>query len=80
MTTTTIPKPQLRNLLQTRITKAIYGAVACSILGGLAWKYMVMEPRKKKYAEFYKTYDPVKRLKLMCDRGLLQACGPNTEN
>ncbi|OXU18513.1 hypothetical protein TSAR_008562 [Trichomalopsis sarcophagae] len=72
----TITKPQLRRLLESRIKSAIIGACLFSVATGVAWKFGVSEPRKRQYAEFYKTYDADAKLKIMCEAGLMESCGP----
>ncbi|KAL7296324.1 hypothetical protein TKK_0010338 [Trichogramma kaykai] len=72
-----IPKPQLKRLLEAKIKASLVGAVAVTALSGVLWYSLVMAPRKKAYADFYKTYDAEKQLKIMCDAGLMQSCGPN---
>ncbi|XP_031780483.1 cytochrome c oxidase subunit 6C [Nasonia vitripennis] len=72
----TIAKPQLRRLLESKIKTAITGACIVSIVTGVAWKFGVSDPRKRQYAEFYKTYDPEAKLKIMCEAGLMESCGP----
>ena len=50
----TIPKPQLRGLLHSKLKTALIGAVGTSILTGILWKVLVMDPRKQAYVDFYK--------------------------
>ena len=57
MSSTTIQKlqkPQMRGLLRSQLKAHLSVAVIGSIASALAWKYLVAEPRKKAYAEFYK--------------------------
>lgn len=49
-----LAKPQLRGHVRGFIQRHLAIAIVVSIGGALAWKYGVAEPRKRKYAEFYK--------------------------
>ena len=49
-----LAKPQLRGLLETQIKKHLIIAVTLGIACGAAYKFLVAEPRKRRYAEFYK--------------------------
>lgn len=50
--------------------KTLFVSITGAILSGLAWKYGVSEPRKKRYADFYKTYDPLKDEERMIAAGV----------
>lgn len=47
-------KPQLRGILHTQIKKNIVGAITLSIICGAAYKFLVADVRKRRYAEFYR--------------------------
>lgn len=49
-----LKKPQLRGLLHSQIKKNLIVAIGLSVVFGVAYKFAVSEPRKQKYAEFYK--------------------------
>ena len=49
-----LAKPELRGHAQRFIRRHLISAVTLSFVGALAWKYLVAEPRKTRYAEFYK--------------------------
>lgn len=49
-----VARPQLRGLLKTHIQRTLAGAVIFSCISTVAWKYAVQEPRKARYAEFYR--------------------------
>ncbi|CAL1294833.1 unnamed protein product [Larinioides sclopetarius] len=49
-----LPKPQMRGLFRSYLKKHLAIATVLSLAGSLAWKVFVMDPRKKRYAEFYK--------------------------
>lgn len=66
-----LPKPQLRGLLRSYLKKHLTIAVVLSVAAGYAWKALVADPRKKAYAEFYKTYDPDEHYEAMKKAGVL---------
>lgn len=49
-----LKKPQLRGLLHSQIKRTLIIAIGLSIVAGVAQKFLVSEPRKRQYAEFYK--------------------------
>lgn len=49
-----LQKPQLRGLLHSQIKKTLIIAIGMSLVCGAAYKFLVSEPRKQKYANFYK--------------------------
>ncbi|XP_054153586.1 cytochrome c oxidase subunit 6C-like [Oppia nitens] len=55
-----LAKPQLRGYAQRYVRRHLIGAITLSMVGAIAWKYLVAEPRKRRYAEFYSTYDVAK--------------------
>ncbi|KYN23014.1 PREDICTED: cytochrome c oxidase subunit 6C [Trachymyrmex cornetzi] len=73
---TPIAKPQLRGLLTSQIKKNLIAMMIASISAGLAYKILVADKRKRRYAEFYKTYDAEKQLKIMNEAGLMQSYMP----
>ncbi|KAG8224004.1 hypothetical protein J437_LFUL001081, partial [Ladona fulva] len=70
---TKLSKPQMRGLLNSQITRNLVGALVCSIGAGLAFKFLVGEPRKKRYIEFYKNYDAEKDFERMRKAGVFQS-------
>ncbi|GFY74663.1 cytochrome c oxidase subunit 6C [Trichonephila inaurata madagascariensis] len=66
-----LAKPQLRGLFRSYLQKHLTIAIVSGIAGSIAWKFLVMDPRKKAYAEFYKTYDPDAEYKRMKEAGVL---------
>lgn len=50
----TVKKPQLRGLLHSQIKKNLIVAIGLCIVAGVAHRFAVVEPRRNKYAEFYK--------------------------
>ncbi|XP_011863876.1 PREDICTED: cytochrome c oxidase subunit 6C [Vollenhovia emeryi] len=71
-----LEKPQLRNLHVTQITKSITKALVLGFVSAVMFKVFVADRRKQKYADFYKTYDAEKQLKIMNDAGLMQSFVP----
>uniref|UniRef100_A0A2R5LF95 Putative cytochrome c oxidase subunit vic n=1 Tax=Ornithodoros turicata TaxID=34597 RepID=A0A2R5LF95_9ACAR len=66
-------KPQLHGLLRSYLRKHIALACVCGVVGAVAWKLLVAEPRKRSYAEFYKTYDAAADNERMTKLGLFQS-------
>ncbi|RXG68041.1 cytochrome c oxidase subunit 6C-1 [Armadillidium vulgare] len=69
-----LAKPKMRGLLATQITKNITVACILGVVSAVAWKFGIMEPRKKRYADFYKTYDADADFERMRKLGLFQSC------
>ncbi|CAG2178453.1 unnamed protein product [Oppiella nova] len=65
-----IPKPVLRGHAQRYVRRHLFAAIGLSFAGAIAWKYLVAEPRKRRYAEFYKNYDVEKEEKRLISLGL----------
>ncbi|XP_011296712.1 cytochrome c oxidase subunit 6C-like [Fopius arisanus] len=68
-----LPKPQLRGFLAKRIKFHLIGATCTSLGAGLLFKIFYVDRRKKRNAEFHKTYDPEKHFKVMQENGLLES-------
>ncbi|XP_043488034.1 cytochrome c oxidase subunit 6C-like [Polistes fuscatus] len=73
----TLPKPNLRNLLLRKMKIAFIGMAVSSTITTLAYKVFIGDARKKKYEDFYRTYDPEASLKRMCESGYMHSCGDN---
>ncbi|XP_011166781.1 cytochrome c oxidase subunit 6C [Solenopsis invicta] len=69
----TIEKPQLRGLHTTSIRRNIIGVLIISFATAYSYKILVTDKRKQRYANFYKTYDAEKQLKIMNEAGLMQS-------
>ena len=52
--------PVLRNMLQRQLYIDIGIGITLGLIGGFAWKFGYADPKRAKYAEFYKNYDPEK--------------------
>lgn len=72
-----LEKPQLRYLLAGQVKFHLFGMIAFVSSCGLMYKALVKDPRKKKYEEFYKTYDMEASFKKMCKSGYMVSCGPD---
>ncbi|CAF0776625.1 unnamed protein product [Brachionus calyciflorus] len=69
----------LRRPLQQDLKKHVTIAFALSAVAAVAWKVLVADPRKKKYQEFYKTYDEERQFKRMVEAGVFDSVKPNAE-
>nr|CAD7592678.1 unnamed protein product [Timema genevievae] len=72
-----LPKPQLKGLLAASIKFHLPIAIFVSIASGIAFKFLVCEPRKQRYAEFYKNYDIDKEFERMKQAGVFQSVRPD---
>ncbi|XP_004926148.1 cytochrome c oxidase subunit 6C [Bombyx mori] len=70
----TASKPQMRGLLNAVIKRNIIVALALSGVAGFTFKQLIGNERKRKYAEFYRTYDAEKEFEEMRKKGLFQSC------
>uniref|UniRef100_T1IR91 Uncharacterized protein n=1 Tax=Strigamia maritima TaxID=126957 RepID=T1IR91_STRMM len=68
-------KPQLRGLLRSYMKK--HGIIGATLSGisVVLYKFGISDPRKKKYADFYKDYDPDAEFERMSALGLMQSTG-----
>ncbi|GAB1601622.1 hypothetical protein Ahia01_000440600, partial [Argonauta hians] len=69
---TKIAKPNLRNLLTSKLPLELGIGFAISLAAALTWRYTVQLPRKARYAEFYKTYDAEADFQRMKQAGVFQ--------
>lgn len=78
-TSAKLAKPAMRNLLTSRLkVEAIIG-FGLTVISGVAWKYGIQEPRKAKYAEFYKTYDAEEDFERMRKNNVFQCVNAEGE-
>merc|ERR1712168_686148 len=49
--------PALRGLLQKDVPKMLGQAIGLGFAGAFAWKFLVADPNKRLYRDFYKGYD-----------------------
>ncbi|KFM05950.1 Cytochrome c oxidase subunit 6C, partial [Aptenodytes forsteri] len=52
-------------LLARRMKFHLFGAFFLSVGCAALYKFVIADPRKQAYAEFYKNYDPVKDFEAM---------------
>ncbi|XP_011694199.1 PREDICTED: cytochrome c oxidase subunit 6C [Wasmannia auropunctata] len=71
-----IEKPQMRNLLKAQIKRNLIGMMITSITVAWTAKVLFADKKKQRYADFYKTYDAEKQLKIMNEAGLMQSYLP----
>ncbi len=57
--------PVLRNLLQRQLYKDLGTGLTLGLVCGFAWKFGYADPKRAKFAEFYKNYDAEKVAKEM---------------
>ncbi|KAJ6639548.1 Cytochrome c oxidase subunit 6C [Pseudolycoriella hygida] len=69
----TAGRPVLKGLNNAQIRKNITVAIVLSITSMFAYKFLVNEPKKRDYAEFYKTYDAEAAFERMRKAGLFQS-------
>ncbi|KAM9410712.1 cytochrome c oxidase subunit 6C [Pholidichthys leucotaenia] len=74
-----VPKPMMRGLLAKRLRFHLPIAFTVAIAASLAYKFMVAEPRKRAYADFYKNYDAVKEFNAMREAGIFESARPSGE-
>ena len=67
-----IAKPILRAHGQAYQVRGLVFATVASFIIALGYKHLVAEPRKRSYAEFYKTYDPEEHQEQMFKWGILR--------
>ncbi|XP_034984526.1 cytochrome c oxidase subunit 6C-like [Zootoca vivipara] len=77
MSSALLPKPQRRDLLASRLRKHIRVAFLFSVGCAAEYKFGVAEPRKRAYAQFYKTYDVMKEYEAMRKAGGFKSAPPN---
>ncbi|XP_042352649.1 cytochrome c oxidase subunit 6C-1 [Plectropomus leopardus] len=74
-----LPKPVMRGLLGKRLRFHLPIAFTLSFVAAAAFKYAVIEPRKKAYADFYKQYDATKEFNTMREAGIFESVRPSGE-
>lgn len=52
--------PQLRGIVQASLKKDIIQAIVLGCMAAATWKFAYADPKKRKYAAFYKNYDAEK--------------------
>ncbi|XP_013874581.1 cytochrome c oxidase subunit 6C [Austrofundulus limnaeus] len=74
-----LPKPVMRGLLDKRMRFHVAVGAVLSIAAVIAFKYGVVERRKKAYADFYKNYDLEKEFNAMREAGVFESVRPSGE-
>ncbi|XP_074529227.1 cytochrome c oxidase subunit 6C [Halichoeres trimaculatus] len=74
-----LPKPVMRGLLGKRLRFHLPIAFSLSLVAAVSFKYLVTEPRKQAYADFYKQYDSVKEFNAMREAGIFESVRPSGE-
>lgn len=72
--TKTLTKPKMRGLLNAQINRNILMACLLSCLGGLAFKVMVADVRRQKYADYYRNLDAEALFEDMRKKKVFQSC------
>ncbi|RWS02092.1 cytochrome c oxidase subunit 6C-like protein [Dinothrombium tinctorium] len=65
-----LEKPRLRYDVARRQSRTLLFAGALAFTCALAYRHLVAERRKRRYAEFYKTYDAEREMKRMLASGI----------
>ncbi|EPQ01986.1 Cytochrome c oxidase subunit 6C [Myotis brandtii] len=73
MSSSALPKPQMRDLLAKYLRFHIVGAIIVSLKVAASYEFGVAEPRKKAYADFYKNHDSMKDFEEMRKAGVFQS-------
>ncbi|KAH9363664.1 cytochrome c oxidase subunit 6C-like [Haemaphysalis longicornis] len=68
-----LPRPQFHGLLKSHLRKHIAISLTLAAAAGVAWRIFVCDARKKRYAEFYKNYDPEAEFDKMDKLGVFQS-------
>lgn len=77
---TALPRPKMRGLLQSHLKKHFLIGAVLAITGAAAVKFFLLDARKQKYADFYKTYDGQKDFERMKELGVFQSVRPSGES
>lgn len=72
--TKSLVKPKMRGLLSAQINRIIFKACLLSCLGGLAFKVLVADVRKQKYADYYRELDAEAVFEDMRKKKVFQSC------
>ncbi|XP_051008543.1 cytochrome c oxidase subunit 6C-2-like [Acomys russatus] len=73
MSSSVLPKPQMRGLLARRLRIHIVGAFIVALGVAASCKFGVADRRKKAYADFYRNYDFMKDFEEMRKAGIFQS-------
>ncbi|XP_075525194.1 cytochrome c oxidase subunit 6C-1-like [Dermacentor variabilis] len=70
-----LARPQFHGLLKSHLRKHIAICLTLSAIGGVAWRYLVVNKRRQRYADFYKNYDAEAECEKMMEIGVLPRYG-----
>lgn len=65
-----LPKPQMHGLLAKHLRVHVIGVFIMALGVAASYKFSVVEPRKKMYADFYRDYNSMKDFKEMKKAGI----------
>ena len=74
-----IQKPILRGLVKGYLVRGLLITTMTSLVVGYAYKALVADPRKKRYADFYKTYDGNAEADRMYRMGVIRGWDDNDD-
>ncbi|ODN05257.1 Cytochrome c oxidase subunit 6C-2 [Orchesella cincta] len=69
--------PQMRGFLVSRFKRDMVISLVASICTVTAWRLFYVNPRKQRYADFYKTYDINADYERMKAAGVFQSVSPD---
>ncbi|XP_028285102.1 cytochrome c oxidase subunit 6C [Parambassis ranga] len=72
-----LAKPVMRGMLAKRLRIHLPLAFLSSFGLAMAIKFMITEPRKQAYADFYKNYDSAKEFEAMREAGIFESVQPS---
>ncbi|XP_066954210.1 cytochrome c oxidase subunit 6C-1-like [Macrobrachium rosenbergii] len=72
-------KPVMRGLLGQQIKRNLIISGVLCIITVSGYKFGIQNPRKQRYADFYKDYDAEKEFERMKNLGLFQSARPDGE-
>uniref|UniRef100_A0A0N5C2C4 COX6C domain-containing protein n=1 Tax=Strongyloides papillosus TaxID=174720 RepID=A0A0N5C2C4_STREA len=68
--------PVMRNIIHTSAKRAIYLGMVSGTISAAVYYATFVQPRQKKYEEFYANYDPYQRMREICatGKGYMHTC------
>ncbi|XP_005995431.1 cytochrome c oxidase subunit 6C [Latimeria chalumnae] len=76
MSSNLLRKPVMRGFLARRLRFHLSMAFMVSLASASFIKFTIVEPKKKAYAEFYKTFDAMKTFEAMREAGVFESVRP----
>ena len=71
------PERYLRNMCKRYEIWSTAFTLAAGVAVCVAWHVFYMNPKNKKYDDFFRNLDPYKELERMCKKNLLHTCPQN---